>query len=310
MVIYQIRNLLNNKIYIGSTVDENRRKSDHFCNLNNNKHCNKHLQNSWNKYGESNFSFEVLEEIECDENLLEREQHWLDKTKSYKSENGYNAVELAGNTLGYRHTENSLEKMKTAAAIRKENAESDNKFKMTIKMVNELKYDFSTGKYSYQEIMAKYKISRSNARQIIRGSIWKHEEVTELPLVDQKNIALKQQRKGIFGPKLNFKKAEEMRALYKTGKYTFKQLGMEYGVSAQAAFNISKNITWNSPTFGLTSNNKIKLNLQKAQEIRELYRAGGFSYKKLAMRYGVSAQAIFYIIKNKTWVPKTQKRGV
>ena len=40
----------------------------------NNKHGNKHLQRSYNKYGEENFVFEVLEFVEDKNNLLEREQ--------------------------------------------------------------------------------------------------------------------------------------------------------------------------------------------------------------------------------------------
>ncbi len=63
--IYQIRNKINNKIYIGSTQKLNpyRRKGEHFSTLNNNKHRNTHLQKSWNKYGEENFVFEILEEL-------------------------------------------------------------------------------------------------------------------------------------------------------------------------------------------------------------------------------------------------------
>ena len=58
------------------------------------------------KYGFNNFSFEILEY--CDKNiLLEREQYYLNLLKP-----DYNVVELAGNTLGYKHNEESLEKMR------------------------------------------------------------------------------------------------------------------------------------------------------------------------------------------------------
>jgi hypothetical protein len=57
------------------------------------------------KYGFSNFSLEILEFCEIEE-LLKREQYYLDNLKPQ-----YNIVETAGSTLGYKHTEESIEKM-------------------------------------------------------------------------------------------------------------------------------------------------------------------------------------------------------
>ena len=64
--IYQITNLINGKFYIGSTQkkDSYRRKSEHFTKLRANYHNNKHLQYAWNKYGEENFEFSIIEEFE------------------------------------------------------------------------------------------------------------------------------------------------------------------------------------------------------------------------------------------------------
>lgn len=63
--IYKIRNLLNNKLYIGSTQKENsfKRKGEHFCELRGNYHYNIHLQNAFNLYGEENFIYEIIEEF-------------------------------------------------------------------------------------------------------------------------------------------------------------------------------------------------------------------------------------------------------
>lgn len=59
--VYQIKNLVNNKIYIGSTKQSFRvRLNHHLQALRNNKHKNKHLQRAWNKYGEDNFEFSIL----------------------------------------------------------------------------------------------------------------------------------------------------------------------------------------------------------------------------------------------------------
>lgn len=45
-VVYTITNLINNKIYVGSSVDFIKRKSRHFNDLLKNIHPNKFLQNS------------------------------------------------------------------------------------------------------------------------------------------------------------------------------------------------------------------------------------------------------------------------
>ena len=69
--IYQIRNLVNNKAYIGQTMREfNLRKREHFSYLRHGKHNNIEMQNDWNKYGENNFVFEILEELETPDHTL------------------------------------------------------------------------------------------------------------------------------------------------------------------------------------------------------------------------------------------------
>jgi len=93
--IYKITNLITNQFYIGSAVCFRKRKVEHFSALKRNSHINKHLQNSFNKHGESNFIFEILEIVEDKTKLIEREQHYLDTLKPH-----YNICKTAGNTLG------------------------------------------------------------------------------------------------------------------------------------------------------------------------------------------------------------------
>lgn len=98
--IYQIRCVFNNKIYIGSTVSFSKRFAVHRHRLRKGKHHSSYLQNSWDKYGESNFIFEILEEVPI-VNLIEREQFHLDLNQSFLRENGYNQAAFAGrSTVG------------------------------------------------------------------------------------------------------------------------------------------------------------------------------------------------------------------
>lgn len=102
--IYQIRNLVNNKIYIGSATLFGVRKSNHFNDLRKGKHANSYFQNAWNKYEEINFVFELLEI--CDKQfLIEREQYYLDLYKPYLRDKGYNILEIAHSSIGFKHTE-------------------------------------------------------------------------------------------------------------------------------------------------------------------------------------------------------------
>jgi group I intron endonuclease len=76
--IYQIKNIMNNKIYIGSAYNLYNRFRVHKSTLKNGKHDNGHLQNSYFKYGYNNFLFEVIEV--CDiENIYEKEQNYIIK---------------------------------------------------------------------------------------------------------------------------------------------------------------------------------------------------------------------------------------
>lgn len=73
--IYQIVNKVNNKRYIGSSINIKQRWSAHKSELRNNKHSNKHLQAAWNYYGEAAFKFELMWSVEpVKEVLLYEEQ--------------------------------------------------------------------------------------------------------------------------------------------------------------------------------------------------------------------------------------------
>ena len=59
--IYRIQNIINNKIYIGSSIHINNREYKHFWMLNKGIHDNQYLQNSYTLDGKNSFVFEVVE---------------------------------------------------------------------------------------------------------------------------------------------------------------------------------------------------------------------------------------------------------
>lgn len=109
--IYLIVNCINDKIYVGRAIKIKVRWKNHKCMLQENRHYNVHLQHAWNKDGAENFGFSILEECNIDK-LIEREQFWIDYTQCYKAEKGYNLSPSAGSNLGFKHTKETIEKLK------------------------------------------------------------------------------------------------------------------------------------------------------------------------------------------------------
>lgn len=66
--IYSIQNKINNKVYLGSSIDIKKRWERHKNDLNNKKHVNQSLQKDWNEYGSGNFKFSVIKQ--CEESEL------------------------------------------------------------------------------------------------------------------------------------------------------------------------------------------------------------------------------------------------
>ncbi|HWQ32448.1 MAG TPA: GIY-YIG nuclease family protein [Blastocatellia bacterium] len=93
--VYQIRCLPNGKIYVGSAVDLRARWHQHRLSLRRGNHRNRHLQKAWNKYGEANFEFSILE-LTGRSNLLSAEQSWIDQTGCADRKTGFNLYAVAG----------------------------------------------------------------------------------------------------------------------------------------------------------------------------------------------------------------------
>ncbi len=109
--IYKITNIINGKVYIGQSCHINRRFMEHVSALTHNSCYNKHLQRSWNKYGQDAFRFEIVEE--CPVELLnEREMHYVQVFDSKL--NGYNQTDGGGGCRGYICSDETCRKLSEA----------------------------------------------------------------------------------------------------------------------------------------------------------------------------------------------------
>lgn len=119
-IIYKYTNQINNKVYIGQTINEYKRIYAH-----------KHTLNSWRsyfhnaikKYGYDKFVYEILEEIddadvkELKIKLDTLEQKYISVYKSNDPDFGYNLTLGGGGTLGLKQSkESNLKRSRTHKA--------------------------------------------------------------------------------------------------------------------------------------------------------------------------------------------------
>ena len=131
--IYKIENKINNFVYIGSTIQQiNKRWNEHRLCLNKNKHHCLYLQNAWNKYGEENFLFEVIETHENSELFIRnQEQMYIDKYKELNIL--YNTCLYAESCLEKKHTEETKKKISESHKGKKVSEETKIKISNTLK---------------------------------------------------------------------------------------------------------------------------------------------------------------------------------
>ena len=102
--IYCITNNINNKKYIGQSVNIERRQRRHFADLKSGNHDNSYLQRAYNKYGRENFSFLLIKA--CKPRYLNRfEKLYIKKYNTYQD--GYNLTmggQEGTNSTSYCHT--------------------------------------------------------------------------------------------------------------------------------------------------------------------------------------------------------------
>jgi len=105
--IYRRVNKKSGKSYIGSSLNLSLRLSQYFSLAVLNRDDSMIIYKALLKYGYYNFTLEILEYCEPSK-CIGREQYYLDLLKPE-----YNILKTAGSTLGFKHTEETINKFRT-----------------------------------------------------------------------------------------------------------------------------------------------------------------------------------------------------
>lgn len=267
--VYSITNLVNGKMYIGSTAGNKGfigRWNGHKTSLNRGHGVNNHLQHAWNQYGEGNFKFDIVEIVENANAkiLAEKETYWVNWFKSNDSEFGYNKRIVAESCLGIKYgpmSEEMKKKLSIAHMGQRPTEEMKRKISVAhkgrVKSPEWLKHlgDSHRGKKRGplpEEV--KRKISESNKGKIISdetrakiGNAHRGKEISQKMREQIRNTIQKNETSlGENNPaaKITWEQAEEIRAKYIPWKCSCRDLAKEYGLSATTVHRILKYVIW------------------------------------------------------------------
>lgn len=122
MIIYKIINKINNKIYIGKSLENNPNYFGSGLSIN----------NAIKKYGKHNFEKVIIETCENESILNDREKYWIEKLNTTNRKIGYNIAQggNGGNTrLGYGEEELNKYYNKLSSSV-----QNSEKYKKSVEM--------------------------------------------------------------------------------------------------------------------------------------------------------------------------------
>jgi len=250
--IYKIVNRNNQKFYIGSSSKISRRWKEHISRLRMNKHHSSSLQKAWNKYGEENFEFVILEEMSDDstyQQLYEREQFYLNQLNPF-GDIGYNLVrEAGGGKKGYSHTEETKSKIRISLSGRKFTKAHLERLKQAWKTRKPITEDTRKklseahkGRTTWNKGVETPAAVRQKISVSLRGRISPMKGRTHN---QRTKDTMSKVRSGEGNSKamLNWEQVRNIRILYKQG-VSQRTLAKQFGVSRGCIQGITTNKTW------------------------------------------------------------------
>lgn len=207
--IYLIRNNVNNKVYIGQSVDIKRRIGEHLRSAQPEKYSKKSerdtntpIHKAMQKYGIENFEVQILEKCSR-ETLNDKEIYWIQIFDSTNYNKGYNITSGGQNNFALK-------------------GEKHSQAKLTQNDVNSIINLLKTSNLSFSEIAQQFSISTSTICMINTGKTWKNNQLKYPIRITNSGL------KGEKNHQSHFSEKEVMmiRKLYSEG-ITYKDLPFE-----------------------------------------------------------------------------------
>lgn len=148
--LYEIRNIINGKRYIGRTCEPEKRWYRHRLELNKGTHHSIYLQRAWDKYGEENFVFNILDTRETLEEIQLLEESYICEL----NENLYNVSTQSsgGDLISYHPNHDEIvERVKESILKRVENMTEEERQEKSESVMGEKNPNYKHGKYSKAE---------------------------------------------------------------------------------------------------------------------------------------------------------------
>lgn len=277
--IYKIECLLNNKIYIGQTVQNPpiKRWLDHYKEINN--LSNKlYLYRAIRTLGIENFTFQILEtNIELS-NLNKKEIEYIKKYNSDDRRYGYNLTKGGGFTA---------------------------KSKIDEDKVKEIIYAIKTEtEKSFVEIARIYDVSREMVSDINTGETWYFSNL-EYPIRDNSKNKFKLKEQDVYDIYIKLK-----------NKMSLTDIAKEYGVSVTNISNINNGITYKfldekSYPIYKPVNSKSRLDTEKIRKIINLLITHPeYTYSKIGEIVGVGRHTVSGINNGNLYLDIAKELGV
>jgi group I intron endonuclease len=216
-------NLINGKVYIGRARNPEKRWRAH-CRISNRPNDKNHqlIHKAIRKYGNSNFLFKVVQELNSHKESKISEQYWITFYQSnvakYGNDFGYNLTDGGEGLTGYKHNQITKEKISFA-----------NSGKLRSLSDKKERSNFSTGKGN--PMFGRHHTNES----VNRMSLTRKENGTARGANNSK-------------AKLNETQVKEIKLMLKEGKLQQKEIATIYNVRASAIQKIASGKNWDHIT--------------------------------------------------------------
>ena len=161
--VYCILSLNNSKVYVGSSKNIYVRMRDHLYRLKNNRHYNVCLQRAFLKYKEHNFYFAKIEGCSILD-LVDREQHYIQKFNCLDRNIGYNIAPTANNTVFAEETKRKISASMTGKPGHRLGFKASDATKDKLRLI-------STGKITSEQTKKKISKALKGINTWAKGSI-------------------------------------------------------------------------------------------------------------------------------------------